>query len=144
MDFSKQVNYQSDFDVLLHLTDADGNDIGYPDFDFTAKFSSGATYEVGQKNGVKRGVAEANGNVKVVFNDHKLSPGELKLTFSADIPDEDYPDGKKLHVVPVKTDIYLTSEASEVSTGIEIEVKLPFSSEPQGEVSPMNEEEEGD
>ena len=133
MDFSRQVNYQSDFDVLLHLIDADGNDVGYPDFDFTAKFSSGGSYEVGQKNCVKRGVAEADGNVKVVFDSHKLSPGELKLTFTADVPNEDYPDGKKLHVIPVKTDIFLTSEVSEVSTGIVIDVKLPFSVSPEGD-----------
>ena len=127
MDFTKKVNYQSDFDVLLNLIGEDGKAIGFPDFDFSAKFESGVAYEVGQKGGVQKGVSDADGKVKVVFNSHKLSPGELKLTFSADIPDETYPDGKKLHVVPVKTDVRLTTEASEVSTGIEIDVKLPFS-----------------
>ena len=127
MDFSRKVNYQSDFDVLLNLIGEDGKPVGYPDFDFMVKFECGGTYEVGQKGGVKRGVSEEDGKVKVVLNDHKLSPGTLKLVFSADIADPTYPDGKKMHVVPVETDVNLITEVSEVSTGIVIDVKLPFS-----------------
>lgn len=135
MDFSKKVNYQSDFDVLLNITDENGKALGYPDFDFMAKFESGSSYEVGQKGGVKRGVSDQDGKVKIVFNDHKLSPGTLKLVFSADVPDPSYPDGKKLHVVPVETDIDLTTGVSETSTGIVIDVKLPFSLPEQSETA---------
>jgi hypothetical protein len=61
-----------------------------------------------------------------VFNDHGLLPGVLCLEVRADVENDIYPDGKKLYVFSVPTNINLTSEAGEVSSDIEIEVKLPF------------------
>lgn len=33
-----KVNYKSDFDAILRLTDCEGNDLGWPKFDWKAKF----------------------------------------------------------------------------------------------------------
>ena len=136
MDFSRKVNYQSNFDVLLNIVDQDGKAVGYPNFDFMVKFECGSSYEAGQKGGVKKGVSDEDGKVKIVLNNHRLSPGSLRLVFSADIADPSYPDGKKLHVVPVETDIELVTGVSETSTGIVIDVKLPFSIETESEADP--------
>jgi len=128
MDFSRQVNYKSDFDVLLHVVDADGNAVGFPTFDFVLAFTSSGQnkFEAGQANGFKRGVSDADGDIRVVFNDHHLLPGTLNLEVRADVENDIYPDGKKLYVFEVPTNITLTSGAGEVSTGISIDVNLPF------------------
>jgi hypothetical protein len=128
MDFSRQVNYQSDFDVLLHITDIDGKAVGYPTFDFVATFttSGGGKYEAGQMAGVKRGVSDQDGDVRVVFNNHMLSPGVLNLKLCVDIPDAIYPDGKKQTVVSVETGIKLISGTGTDSTGLKVDVILPF------------------
>ena len=128
MDFSRQVNYKSDFDVLLHVVDANGKAVGFPSFDFVLTFTSSGQkrFEAGQANGFKRGISDADGKVRVVFNDHGLLPGMLNLEVRADVENDIYPDGKKLYVFSVPTNINLTSGPGEVSSDIEIEVTLPF------------------
>ena len=128
MDFSRQVNYQSDFDVLLTVKDSGGAVIGFPEFDFILTFfTNGAVrFGVGQVNGVMRGVRNVGGKIGVAFDDHKMMPGVLNLEFRADVKDETYPDGKKLTVFDVPTGISLVSGNGELSTGLEIEVTLPF------------------
>ena len=135
MDFSKQVNYKSDFDVLLHLTDAEGNAVGFPDFDFLLTFftSGQKKFEAGQVDGTKRGVSDAEGDVRVVFNNHGLPAGVLNLEIRADVRNSLYPDGKKLQVFTVPTNITLTAENGETSTGLKIDVTLPFTIEAEPE-----------
>ena len=142
MDFSRQVNYKSDFDVLLHVVDAGGRAVGFPGFDFVLTFTSNgqARYEAGQANGFKRGVADAGGDIQVVFNDHRLLPGELRLEVRADVENDIYPDGKKLYVFDVPTNISLVSGASEVSSGIVIEMTLPFTVTPASSSSSSSSE----
>ena len=129
MDFSRKVNYKSDFDVLLHIVDADGNAVGFPTFDFVLTFTTSGQvrFEAGQANGIKRGVSDADGKVRVVFNDHHLLTGVLNLEVRANVENDIYPDGKKLYVFEVPTNIELHYGASEVSSDIEIEMTLPFS-----------------
>ena len=129
MDFSRQVNYKSDFDVLLHVKDVNGNDVGFPEFDFLLTFSTSGQkkFEAGQVDGVKRGVSDADGDIRVVFNSHGLLTGDLMLEFRADEKNDLYPDGKKLTVMTVPTNITLTADNGEVSTGLKIDVVLPFS-----------------
>lgn len=128
MDFSRQVNYKSDFDVLLRVADSEGNAVGFPSFDFVLTFGSSGQrrFEAGQANGFKRGVSDAGGDIRVVFNDHRLLPGALTLEVRADVENDIYPDGKKLYVFDVPTNITLVDGAGEVSTGIVIDVTLPF------------------
>lgn len=38
----EKINYKSDFDFILTLVDAKGNDIGFPDFDFSIKLWTGS------------------------------------------------------------------------------------------------------
>lgn len=127
MDFSKKINHKSDFDVLLHITDANGAEVGFPAFDFAAVFktSGGGVYEAGQQDGEKINVSDVSGKVRVAFDGHNLKPGNLSLEFSANVADPSYPDGKKLTVIPVKTDIVLVgTEATAITPTIEL--ILPF------------------
>lgn len=128
MDFSRKVNSKSDFDVLLHIADAEGKAVGFPEFDFVLKFTSSGDrkYEAGQANGFKRGVSDVDGDVRVVFNNHKLLPGTLNLEVRADVENDIYPDGKKLYVFDVPTNITLVSGAGDTSSDIVIDVTLPF------------------
>lgn len=128
MDFSRQVNYQSDFDVLLHIVDANNKAVGFPDFDIVFTFTTigGTKVQAGQQDGVKRGVTDVDGDIRVIFDNHKLLPGVLQLEVRTNTPEPTYPDGKKLTVFTVPTNITLTDKASEVSTGLLIDVKLPF------------------
>lgn len=132
MDFSRQVNYKSDFDVLLHVEDSEGNTVGFPDFDFLLTFRTNGNkkYEGGQVDGVKRGVTDADGDIRIVFDNHGLLPGVLSLEVRADVADATYPDGKKLTVFDVPTNITLVDAAGEVSTGLKVNVKLPFAYTP--------------
>lgn len=128
MDFSRQVNYKSDFDVLLNVKDSAGEDIGFPDFDFLVTFRTNGqkVFEAGQVGGVKRGVSDVSGKVRIAFDNHGLMPGELKMEFRADVEDVIYPDGKKLTVINVPTNITLTTENGEENSGLNIDVNLPF------------------
>ena len=96
MDFSRQVNYKSDFDVLLHVVDANGKAVGFPSFDFVLTFTSSGQkrFEAGQANGFKRGISDADGKVRVVFNDHGLLPGMLNLEVRADVENDIYPTAR--------------------------------------------------
>jgi len=129
MDFSRQVNYQSDFDVLLHIVDSENRAVGFPDFDFVLVFTTSGNnkVEAGQQDGVQRNVEDKDGDVRIVFNSHKLLPGKLNLEVRTNIADETYPDGKKLTVFKVAdTNITLVSGDSDATTGLKIDVKLPF------------------
>ncbi len=144
MDFSRQVNYQSDFDVLLHIVDVNNAPVGFPDFDFILTFTTngGNKVQAGQQDGVKRGVVEENGDLKIAFDNHKLLPGVLNLEVRTNIEDATYPDGKKLTVFTVPTNITLVSGASEVSTGMKIDVKLPFAYQKESSSSSSTSSEE--
>lgn len=144
MDFTKQVNYQSDFDVNIHFKDADNKVIAKPAFDFLLTFTTtgGNKVEAGQQDGMQRNYKEVEGGIKVVFDNHKLLPGTLNLEARVNEANPDYPDGKKLTVINVPTDITLTANAGEVSSDIDIEVKLPFVVE-QGSSSSSEESEGG-
>lgn len=128
MDFTKQVNYRSDFSVLLHVVDINDKAVGFPDFDFLFTFTTngGAKVEGGKQGEIQRNVKDVNGDIMVIFDNHKLMPGVLNLEVQTNVPDEIYPDGKKKTVFKVPTNISLVNGEGDTGINLTIEVKLPF------------------
>lgn len=108
-----KINFESDFDVILRLKACDGDNctnIGWPLYDWTAKFYTNDrehTYVASSLGGVLTNCFDDNGQIHVVFNNHGLSAGTLKVKFSAEIPNDIYPDGKKLEVYPQPLNVEL-------------------------------------
>lgn len=128
MDFTRQISYQSDFKLTVHVVDANDAAVGFPDFDFLLTFTtSGNTkVEAGQQNGVQRNVKNVNGDIEVVFDNHKLLPGALNLEVLTNVANADYPDGKKQTIFKANTNISLVNGTGDGSTELTVDVKLPF------------------
>lgn len=97
------VNYRSEFDLFLRLRDKAGNDLGWPSFDWRAEFytwSPAAAFTASCIGGVCTNCREDNGRIRVIFDNHHLTHGRLHVRFTAELPDSDYPDGLRRHVVP--------------------------------------------
>ncbi len=132
---SLRINYKSDFDFFLSLKDAQGVDVGFPDFDWRAViYTSGSKcVEIGCQEGVCQGCFNDNGRIHVVMNDHGLLPGRLKIEVFANLPDAIYPDGYRLLCTPDKGDILLVTgkgDTDALDSGISVvmpalEPKLP-------------------
>lgn len=109
-------NYKSDFDAILHLKSCVGDvckEIGWPGYDWVAKFyttSHDNVYIASNVGGVLTNCFNDNGNIHVVFNNHGLPSGTLRVEFSAEIPNGIYPDGSQLEVSPQPLDIELVRE----------------------------------
>lgn len=105
-----KVNYKSDFDAILRLTDCEGNDLGWPKFDWMAKFytySLGNVYTASCIGGVTENCYNDGGGIHVVFYNHKLAIGSLQCEITVELPDGRYPDGYRRVVTPEPLDIEL-------------------------------------
>ena len=117
-----KINFESDFDVILRLKACDGDkctNIGWPLYDWTAKFYTNDlehTYVASSLGGVLTNCFDDNGQIHVVFNNHGLSTGTLRVKFRAEIPNDIYPDGKKLEVCPQPLDVELVRGMGDCGT----------------------------
>lgn len=60
----RKVNYRSDFDFVLRLFDCRGVEVGFPEYDWVARFWTGVkanAYEVSCIGGVRAGVVTMMG-----------------------------------------------------------------------------------
>lgn len=122
----RKINYQSDFDFILTIRDKEGNDVGFPQWDWKA-----VLYTVDKKEGVRissiggavSGCYNDNGRIHVVCDDHGLQPGKLSVDLTVLNNDAQYPDGKRKEVYFFATDIELSSakECSPLKLGDTIE-----------------------
>lgn len=125
-------NYKSDFDAILHLkscVDDVCKDVGWPDYDWVARFyttSHDNVYIASNIGGVLTNCFNDNGNIHVVFNNHGLGSGTLRVEFSAEIPNEIYPDGSQLEVSPQSLNIELVRGVGDCGTIADVEVMLSF------------------
>ncbi len=123
-----KVNYKSDFDLILRLNMCAGDscvDVGWPDYDWTAKFytrSREKSYIASNIGGVLTNCFNDDGKIHVVFNNHGLDAGTLRVEFSAEIPNDMYPDGLKREVIPSPLGIELTRGRGDCSALIESSV----------------------
>ena len=125
----KKINYKSDFDFILRLHDCNGQDVGFPDYDWKAKFwtTIKANAVTASCTGGKCvNCYDDNGQIHVVCNSHNLGVGVLQMEFTAELPNDVYPDGAERVVVPVPVKIELVRAAAPCPSSIEIELMLPF------------------
>lgn len=129
-----KINYKSDFDFIANLKalGADGTEveIGFPSYDFEAVLTTDCSgynkhYVASQKNGVTTNCFNDNGKLHIVCDNHKLSVGELKLTFNTYLPNNIYPDGSQKVVADYDMNIELVVENTDVNSA-EVDVLLPF------------------
>lgn len=129
-------NYKSDFDLILRLltcspdgADSEPRELGWPDFDWTARFytdNRANVYVASCIGGECVNCFEDDGEIHVVFNDHRLSKGALQVEFSAEFPDEIYPDGHRLEVSPQSLDVELVSGRGDCGTMADVQLMLPY------------------
>lgn len=136
-------NYKSDFDAILHLKSCVGDvckEIGWPGYDWVAKFyttSHDNVYIASNVGGVLTNCFNDNGNIHVVFNNHGLLSGTLRVEFSAEIPNGIYPDGSQLEVSPQPLDIELVRGRGDCGTIVDVDVMLSYIKGDKGDTGPQ-------
>lgn len=125
----RRINYKSDFDFILKLKDGEGNDIGIPQYNWTAKFYTTTmlnAYVASNVDGTLTNCFDDEGQLHIVVNNHRLGTGVLKVEFNSEIPNDIYPDDSELIVVPVPLDIELTRAAAPAPEAFEVELMIPY------------------
>lgn len=124
-----KINYKSDFDFILRLKDCQGKYIGWPKWDFTAKFHTtqkAIYFEAWKRGNETHNCYEDNGAIHIVANSHGLGKGRLNVEFTAELPNGIYPDGSRRVVSPVALDIELTTDAQCPIPDMEAEATIPI------------------
>lgn len=91
-------NYKSDFDFIMRVKDCQGQEIGFPTFDWTAKIwtnNIANAYSVSCVGGEMTNCFNDNGQIHVVCDNHRLGTGKVNVEFHAMLPNEIYKDGKQ-------------------------------------------------
>lgn len=126
---ARRINYKSDFDFIMRLTDCNGNAVGFPACDWTARLyttSKANAYVVSCVGGVCANCYDDNGEIHVVVDGHRLGVGRLNVEFVFELPNRIYPDGSRREVTPVPLGIELITGAGDCTTGIEVEAVVPY------------------
>ena len=124
-----KVNYKSDFDFVLSLTDCNGIEIGIPDYNWVAKFyttSKDVYFEASYQDGVYKNCFADDGKIHIVCNEHGLPSGVLKCEFIAEIPNGVFPDDYERLVMAKPLDIELVRGMATCPHDIEVSLILPY------------------
>lgn len=126
----RKVNYRSDFDFILRLSDCRGDDIGFPDYDWEARFytrgNRANAYVASCKGGECVNCFNDGGRVHVVVNGPRLGLGELFVDFKASLPNSIYPDEHQDEMAPLSTGIELVRGAAPCPCSADVELMLPY------------------
>jgi len=125
----KKINYKSDFDFILRLRSCSGEEIGWPEYNWTARFWTSQkvnAFVVSCTDGVCENCYNDNGLIHVVMNNHRLSAGVLKIEFVSELPNGIYPDESERVVVPLPLDIELIRAAAPCPENFEVELLMPL------------------
>lgn len=81
------IDYRSDFDLLLIFYDKDGVEIPFSKIDFSADFSTpgtpdGTVFSVSKHGDELVNCCEDSGRLRIQFNNHNLLEGPLQMKFS--------------------------------------------------------------
>ena len=137
-------NYKSDFDIILTLKTCvrheDGTcskrDVGWPEHDWVATFRTEnglREYVASRKGDALVNCFNDNGRIHVVFNNHRLGKGVLRVDFHSEIPNAIYPDGVQDLYEPQRLDIELVDGPGDCAGAAEVEVLLPYIKGDRGE-----------
>lgn len=137
-------NYKSDFDIILTLKtcvrNEDGTcskrDVGWPEHDWVATFRTDnglREYVASRKGDTLVNCFNDNGRIHVVFNNHRLGKGVLRVDFHSEIPNAIYPDGIQDLYEPQPLDIELVDGPGDCAGAAEVEVLLPYIKGDRGE-----------
>lgn len=126
----KPVYYKDDLDFYMKLLDGEGNDIGLPDYDWSARLWTSSRFNyvtVSCIGGVRTNWRdEGDGRIHVVVDNHGLMPGCLHVDVEALLPNEAFADGSRRTVKAFAAPVVLTRECAPCLSAIEIEVMLPY------------------
>lgn len=126
----RNINYKSDFDAVVRIRDCQGREIGWPDYDWSARFyterGKANPYIASCKGGVCTHCFNDGGKIHVVFNSHRMGKGPVLVEFHAAVPNAIYPDGTQDLFRPQLTDIELVDGPGDCPTEAEIELMAPY------------------
>lgn len=125
----QEVYYKSDFDFILKLRDCAGKDMGWPDFDWSARFwttSKANVFIASCKNGVPVNCYNDNGRIHVVFDNPGFGCGVLQVEYHLRFPNPIYPDGRRDVYGHETLDLQLTDGAGDCMDPAEIELTIPY------------------
>lgn len=123
-----KINYKSDFDFILTLRDAQGNDIGFPDFDWEARFwtfSPICAMTASCHDGECVNCYNDSGKIHVVINAPTLGCGKLRVELATHRENDIYPDGERTLYTPDVLDIELVSGKGNTEMTANAEVVVP-------------------
>lgn len=123
------IHYLSDLCFILNLTDAQGNAIGVPAFDWRARFFTqprGRSFTASCIGGEYKNARETDdGHLQIVADRHRLEPGTLQCEFTSFIPEDAHPDSTHAAVTAVPLDITLVMTAEDTPATISASAALP-------------------
>lgn len=126
---TRKIHYKSDFDCILRLKDCRGEEVGWPGFDWEARFwtwNKSNMFVASRRGDVLTNCFEDNGRIHVVFDNHRLGSGNLRVEFHSEFPDGMYPDGiHDVHDTYI-LGIELVNGAAHCPSAIEAELMLPY------------------
>ena len=127
----KCINHKSDFPAVIHLTDAAGNRVPFPDCDWSAEFWTGNrmhTYAVSYRGGVYvncRKTVDGDG-ILVIFKGHGMGTGPLHWEPHFYFPNDMFPGGIQDIYRPEPLGIILVPGKGDCPTTAEVESMLPY------------------
>lgn len=134
----QEINYRQDFTLLqsFYYKNEKGDlvDFGFPPYDFkifywTASRANAYVASCRYANGEPKCVncrKVGDNKLLVVFDNHKLSPGELHAEMIMEVPDDMYPDGFRRDPFPMRTDVRLIHGPTPTPTRVETTAILPY------------------
>ena len=131
----RNINYLSDFQVVINIKDADGNIISPPSVPWEVVFTDEQCKEFHCTfDGSNYVHCIVDGNDIVCFVDNPgFSCGKLRATFIQHVHSDDYCDGTMDLTQPLQCDIMLTKRDSDDSTPITIEALPNWVKGPKGD-----------
>lgn len=131
-------NYRQDFAIWQQLLFRDPetgqySDYGFPEYNFKCQYwttNRANCYEAECKyvdgTAVCKNCRNENGKLIIVFDNHRLQPGDLHGEIVIDFPNNLYPDGYQNSPISLKTNVRLVHGRSEVPTLAEAMAIMPY------------------
>lgn len=133
----QEINYRQEFPLVVrfYYKDEQGNlqPFGFPPYDFKIYFwttSRSDTYTVSCRyvdgEPVYLNCKRKGDDLVVIFDNHRLNPGELRAEMVMDVPSDLYPDGYRRDVLIIFTETRLIHGPTPSPTRAEINAILPY------------------